>query len=691
MAWARDSITGEPVYILELDGTRTGARCGCECPSCALALTAVNAAKKEYLRRPHFRHPDGAGKSECMYLAARLAALELLREQGIFLLPSRKISGSVIGLSGLAHEAWVEQKPEQVRIRDFSFSDKAAALLTLDDGRQLRIELTGTGGQGDSAAIPTILLNMQALDPAIASMSPQELKSRLTLAADNFCWASHWNDLALQVEAQEKARELADQCLDLAPPDESVLAGVEPSFRRETLLHLEVKKILCATKQIWVPPLEAAVHQVACTGVKVERQWSRPSWRMPLSDVLLEKKLGGTIPDVIATIPQQEGGRLMIEVTVSNKIDDDRLARIRQQGVPALEIDLSVLGGKISRDDLARLVVQGLEAKRWLYHPALEAQAQILEGEVAREVSVLNETEQSRRSAMAPSLQDLARDFLDAVRTLSECYRDAIPDQVAIGQETARVRGAAEKLAMRGYGEATDTQLSCGRSSVVSRILSIQLGRGVGYRLDSTLAVMNAIRQSRERNRSNHTIYLIAEKTYRTSASPPHPPWYTAWVSQIKDSIGRNEPTYIRDGKFDRLLSLLFPEMTSGLAHGYGTAAGPKASVSAGKATGQAQAAPQLAQTAGKGGWAGGGVSRHDIRGHLQQINFDDVLREARAIRAGEPVEKWLVIWNDRYALRGELDAIGERLVREGFPGIEARVQAWKAIDRAGYYPLARY
>lgn len=80
--------------------------------------------------------------------------------------------------------------------------------------------------------------------------------------------------------------------------------------------------------------------------------------------------------------------------------------------------------------------------------------------------------------------------------------------------------------------------------------------------------------------------------------------------------------------------------------------------------------------------------------GHLQQINFDGVLREARAIRAGEPVEKWLAIWNDRYPLKGVLDAIAQRLEREGFPGMEARVQAWRALlaqKPADYYPLARY
>lgn len=90
-AWARDTLTGEPVYIMELGPNRRGGHCGCECPSCDQPLTAVNAAKSEYIKRPHFRHPHGAAKSECMFLAARLAALQLLREQGLLELPARRI------------------------------------------------------------------------------------------------------------------------------------------------------------------------------------------------------------------------------------------------------------------------------------------------------------------------------------------------------------------------------------------------------------------------------------------------------------------------------------------------------------------------------------------------------------------------------------------------------------------------
>jgi len=60
IAWARDIETGEPRYILELGADRRGAKCHCACVSCGLPLIAVNAAKEAFVRRPHFRHPEGA-------------------------------------------------------------------------------------------------------------------------------------------------------------------------------------------------------------------------------------------------------------------------------------------------------------------------------------------------------------------------------------------------------------------------------------------------------------------------------------------------------------------------------------------------------------------------------------------------------------------------------------------------------
>ena len=73
MAWARDRESGEPRYIGELKKEQTGQRCGCECYSCGLALEAVNAGKTEFKLRPHFRHPEGTPKQDCMvFVGARL-------------------------------------------------------------------------------------------------------------------------------------------------------------------------------------------------------------------------------------------------------------------------------------------------------------------------------------------------------------------------------------------------------------------------------------------------------------------------------------------------------------------------------------------------------------------------------------------------------------------------------------------
>ncbi len=100
MAWARDSTTGEPRYIGELGINQRGKRCNCECLSCGLPLVAVNAGKQTFIRRPHFRHPEGAEKDSCLVLTARAAALEALKGTDTLELPRRRQSRRVVGLSG---------------------------------------------------------------------------------------------------------------------------------------------------------------------------------------------------------------------------------------------------------------------------------------------------------------------------------------------------------------------------------------------------------------------------------------------------------------------------------------------------------------------------------------------------------------------------------------------------------------
>ena len=143
MAWAIDQDTGQPWYIGQLDATRRGARCRCLCASCGAPLTAVNAAKSIVIRRPHFRHPDGTNARDCEVLAARLALLRALQQEGVFELPRRRRSAQAQGISGETHEGWVEVPAVRVRITDMRIQDRTEAVLTLEDGRELRVWLIG--------------------------------------------------------------------------------------------------------------------------------------------------------------------------------------------------------------------------------------------------------------------------------------------------------------------------------------------------------------------------------------------------------------------------------------------------------------------------------------------------------------------------------------------------------------------
>ena len=377
MAWARDIETGEPRYIGEIDADHRGGKCGCECPSCRLALIAVNAAKDKVIKRPHFRHPEGAQRDECAILAARAAAMRLLAEEGVIDLPRRRMSATAEGLSGAIHEAWVEAPAQKVRVASIDFRDRAFAILTLDDGRKLRVALTGgiteqAGDDGDATLIPTITIDV---DACIAGMDQAEIRKRLQLLPGNICWRSHWNDAELIADAQAQATEIAVDALDWLPDDIELPEDLSPAMKRESLLHHEVKRILERAGQITVPGLEVLEELRTAGHPTLQRRWSLSDRILDLTNARLEHRMRPLIPDVVCEARAQDGqlfDPLVIEVTVTNVIDDERKERIRAQGVAALEIDLSMTGGRVTRSELHRLVVNEVSVKRWLHYPDLD-------------------------------------------------------------------------------------------------------------------------------------------------------------------------------------------------------------------------------------------------------------------------------------------------------------------------------
>jgi hypothetical protein len=136
-------------------------------------------------------------------------------------------------------------------------------------------------------------------------------------------------------------------------------------------------------------------------------------------------------------------------------------------------------------------------------------------------------------------------------------------DAVRVAREL--VADAADKLGMHGYPEAGDENL-IGSGGILVRALSIALGRPVGYRYDNLMGVLNAIRQTSGPRLSTLSIYFIAARAYPPTFSPEQRVWFESWANEVRQSIQAGETMYLRDPAYDRLLSLLFPEMAAGLA-----------------------------------------------------------------------------------------------------------------------------
>lgn len=575
MAWAVDATTGQPRYILELDEDHRGGQCNCKCPSCDLMLTAVNAGKSVWKRRPHFRHPAGASREKCVIVAARKAVEAMFARQEKIVLPRRRRSRELEGLSGRYFNAWVEHPAETVGITDCTFEDETRAILTLNDGRRLLVQLVGRGeaskgGNPDDGI--TARVEIRVDDPTVADMAPEDILSRLELSWSQGCWIRHWADEVLGVDAEAQARAEAAAALDWIE-DDDLPVDLSPAERRETLLHREVKAILERERRIRVPELNAIVDWRHTNGHVATKCWSQPAEEITLSSVELEAHLGRSVPDVIATWVTEDGWRhsMLIEVTVTNPITGERIERLSSFGWPALEIDIGRMGGVVTREEFTRLVVGEVAGKRWLYHPTLEEERSHLLAELKADETRAVEAEQRKQAILAVPATAWANRYLDAVRR-RWCeqfpFGDRLPDTEGWRQSKADVVEAIHAFDEHGYPATLLDDYPLRR--VIARILSFHDGTVIEYRSD-VWGIINAILCDGAEARRWHTLYLIALKVYPPTLSDVHRDKVKAWRDNVVKSIRNEEDTYVRETTYDRMIGLLFPEMRPALREPFGT------------------------------------------------------------------------------------------------------------------------
>lgn len=151
----------------------------------------------------------------------------------------------------------------------------------------------------------------------------------------------------------------------------------------ETNLHAMAKHLLARERRLVFP------RTVVDVGGEREQAFDRCEvW---FDSVRLERRLGLIVPDVVLTA----GGReLVVEVFVTHRCDDDKVAKIRAAGIAALEVDLASCRG-LGVDEVARQLVEAAP-RAWLFNPKIEAVRRGLEARVARREARLRSARERR-------------------------------------------------------------------------------------------------------------------------------------------------------------------------------------------------------------------------------------------------------------------------------------------------------
>lgn len=390
MAWAVHAQRLEPVHISFVPRDKTGLACDCVCPGCGTTLQAVNAGRpaSDFMRlggnrpraaRPHFRHHSVQQKSSCKTSTARQVALHLLATTDEIDLPPPKVSGRFVGVSGTEYEGTASGDGSRETIVSRTMVDRHHAVLHLANGKTIAVVLVADAyprGVGNVDGVIAI----EGDDPDLADMDPIDVLRHIRLDGAWLRWVRHWDDALLAQQAEKDAHSQADGALDLLPDGFVLPEGLSPLQRSESVLHWALKEALATMSVLHVPGKRDEVRLLDHEGLVQKRVWSVPDTRLHLKTIRLETRLGNIVPDIVCSAESKPGGlshpTLLIEIAVTNKVNEQKLRKIVEAGYACIELDASrlVKGGRVPRAELPSLL-SDRACIRWLHHPALVALA----------------------------------------------------------------------------------------------------------------------------------------------------------------------------------------------------------------------------------------------------------------------------------------------------------------------------
>lgn len=154
-------------------------------------------------------------------------------------------------------------------------------------------------------------------------------------------------------------------------PHFSHAAGADCAKGLETAVHLAAKQLIDQEKRLFLPKVEALLEKTNALGAVHRRNRTFSAAGLAsLTNVRSEAYLGSFRPDVLATpVGLSE---ICVEIAVTHYVDDNKLTRVRQAGIPLMEIDLAGYRS-FTWDSLREALLTDRAPRKWLYHPEVEA------------------------------------------------------------------------------------------------------------------------------------------------------------------------------------------------------------------------------------------------------------------------------------------------------------------------------
>jgi hypothetical protein len=172
----------------------------------------------------------------------------------------------------------------------------------------------------------------------------------------------------------------------------------------ESVLHKVSKEIVFNQKRLLVPSKDVELKGVDIIGGIVAVSHSHKGREYLFDRIWMEQSELDFIPDITA---ESLGEKIFIEIKVSHAVPEEKITKVRQLGIPMIEIDMSSYSSMDSLNKLTAAVIADAP-RHWVYHPKHEEIRSYLKPELE---SKLNERECELRNNLI-GIDGCRSDFL---------------------------------------------------------------------------------------------------------------------------------------------------------------------------------------------------------------------------------------------------------------------------------------